>query len=68
MSVNVTICGKLTSYPIRGWEIEVSDLDLDLEILRHSGYGIQKIETGRYPLSSYSIALTSLHVNLCALL
>jgi hypothetical protein len=33
-----------------GLEIEVSDLDLGMEILRHSGYGFQKIK----PLSSRS--------------
>ena len=27
------------------WEIEVSDLDLGMEILRHSGYGFQKIKS-----------------------
>jgi hypothetical protein len=33
--------------------MEVSDLDLGMEILRHSGYGFQKIKTGR-SLSSKS--------------
>jgi hypothetical protein len=28
-------------------EREVSGLDLGMEILRHSGYGFQKIKTGR---------------------
>jgi hypothetical protein len=29
---------------IRRLEIEVSDMDLGMEILRHSGYGFQKIK------------------------
>jgi hypothetical protein len=33
--------------------IQVSDLDLGMEILRHSGYEFQKIKTGR-PLNSRS--------------
>jgi hypothetical protein len=28
-----------------GLEIEVSDLDLGMEILRHNGYGFQKIKS-----------------------
>jgi hypothetical protein len=46
--------GRLTSDPKSGgWEIEVSYLDLGMEILRHSSYGFQKIKTGR-SLSSRS--------------
>ena len=38
--------GRLTSDPnLEAWEIKVSDLDLDMEILTHSGYGFQKIKT-----------------------
>jgi hypothetical protein len=39
---------------LEGWEIEVSGLDLGMEILRHSGYGFQKNKTGRSPSSSLS--------------
>ena len=34
--------------------IEFSDLDLGMEILRHSGNGFQKIKTGRSPSSRSS--------------
>jgi hypothetical protein len=38
--------GRLTSDPLSGGlEIEVSDLDLGVEILRHSGYGLQKVKS-----------------------
>jgi hypothetical protein len=38
--------GWLTSDPnLEAWEIKVSDLDLDMEILTPSGYGFQKIKT-----------------------
>jgi hypothetical protein len=45
----------LTSDPnLEAWEIKVSDLDLDMEILMHCGYGFQKIKTGRSPSSRSS--------------
>ena len=38
--------GWLTSDPnLEAWEIKVSDLDLDMEILTPIGYGFQKIKT-----------------------
>ena len=46
--------GRLTSDPNLEAGIEVSDLDLDMEILRHSSYGFQKIKTGRSPNSRSS--------------
>jgi hypothetical protein len=46
--------GKLTSDTFWRLEIEVSDLDLGMEILRHTGYGFQKIKTGRSPSSRSS--------------
>ena len=53
--------GKITSDTFWRLEIEVSDLDLGMEILRHSGYGFQKIKTGRSPSSrSSGIATTPL--------
>jgi hypothetical protein len=37
---------KAHQWPLSGgWEIEISDLDLGMEILRHSGYGFQKIKS-----------------------
>jgi hypothetical protein len=37
---------KAHQWPLSGGlEIEVSDLDLSMEILRHSGYGFQKIKS-----------------------
>jgi hypothetical protein len=36
------------------WKIEVSDLGLGMEMLRHSGYEFQKIKTGRSPSSRSS--------------
>jgi hypothetical protein len=64
--VNLTISGmnynpELEGLPeilILSWEIEVSDLDFGIEILRPNGYGFQKIKTGR-TLSSRSFRIKS---------
>ena len=46
--------GRLTYDPNLEAEIQVSDLDLGMEILKHSDYEFQKIKTRRSPSSRSS--------------